>query len=55
VYLEKNGKVLFGNIILMGLKPITVNDFRGGLNLSSISDIKDNQLTIAKNVFYNEK
>lgn len=39
----------------MAIKPITISDFRGGLNLTTNSDINDNQFQIANNVFYNEK
>jgi hypothetical protein len=35
----------------MVVKPF--NDFTGGLNLTQSTQIEDNQLTIAKNVFYN--
>jgi hypothetical protein len=39
----------------VAVKPITIQDFRGWLNLSTTSDIGDNQFSIAKNVFYNQK
>lgn len=37
----------------MALKPLTLNNFKWWLNLSTISDIEDNQFQVAKNVFYN--
>jgi hypothetical protein len=39
----------------MSTKPITINDFKGGLNLSTISDIGDNQFQVALNMFYNSR
>lgn len=39
----------------MALKPLTIDNFRWGLNLSTISDIGDNQFSICKNMFYNSK
>lgn len=39
----------------MGVKPITINKFNWGLNLSTISEIWDNQFQVASNVFYNSK
>lgn len=39
----------------MALKPITINKFDWWLNLSTTSDIKDNQFQVADNVFYNSK
>lgn len=39
----------------MALKPITINKFDWWLNLSTISDIGDNQFQKAENVFYNSK
>lgn len=38
----------------MGLKPITLNSFKWWLNLSTISDIGNDQFQVAKNVFYNQ-
>ena len=37
------------------VKPITINDFKGGLNLNTTSNIADNQFSIATNMFYNQK
>lgn len=39
----------------MALKPLTIDNFKWWLNLSTISDIGDNQFQVAKNVFYNSK
>jgi len=39
----------------MWIRPITINDFKGWLNLSTTSDIADNEFQIANNVFYNQK
>lgn len=37
------------------IKPIKIDNFKGGLNLSTSSDIGDNQFQIATNMFYNQK
>lgn len=34
-------------------KVSVVNNFEGGLNLTQSANIKDNQFTIARNMFYN--
>lgn len=39
----------------MGVKPITIQDFKGGLNLTVTSNIGDNQFQVCKNMFYNNK
>ncbi len=36
------------------IKPITIGDFKGGLNLNDASTIEDNQLSIATNMYYDE-
>jgi hypothetical protein len=39
----------------MSVKPITIENFKGWLNLSTISDIGDNQFQVALNMFYNSR
>lgn len=39
----------------VSIKPITINDFKWGLNLNTTSAINDNQFTICQNMFYNSK
>jgi len=39
----------------MSVKPITISNFKGWLNLSTTSDIDDNQFQVASNMFYNQK
>ena len=34
-------------------QPLSIKDFRGGLNLTQDTVIKDNQFTILKNFYYN--
>lgn len=37
----------------MAQRPLSIKDFRGGLNLTQDTSIDDNQFTILKNFYYN--